>query len=196
MRKILFLPAVAALLCTGLTAQPQTGHPANTPIQLMAESKKGITLMPPPASEWRRIPVQQRGMLANFISKTSGGTSLSVASAVFPNMKTLPDNFPEILLAEEKRNVPIFKQTAKKRIAIAGESAWQIDGLVPAEKKHKAISNRQVYVLHDGLSYIFTLTTDQTDFSKFTPAMDALIKSAHWIAPPPGTKQTPPIKRK
>jgi hypothetical protein len=188
--RVEIIPVVLALW--GIAPQPTPAQRQpdgqGSSVRYIAQDKKGIVLTSPSAQEWRSIAAAPP-LIAHFLAVKSKGTSISIAAVPAKDYKTLPANFPETLAAENKSYYPSYKQTAKQAVTVAGETGWQIDGQYQLEELKSPTRNRQVFVLHNGIHYIFTLTGDKKEFSQFTPALEALVKSAHWISPPAARKK-------
>ncbi len=179
---------------------PDTRHPTpDTPssqvkdsnVPYLIEGIERISLALPDLARWKSITTSDSHILADFESRESLKTTLSIAYTPIADINSLPGDFPATVAASQKKLFDSYVQIAKKRISVAGESGWQIDGQwgwkvgkpgTPGYSQGTA-RNRQIYVLHENHCYIFTLTTDQPMFGKFTPVMDTLITSVRWINP-------------
>lgn len=155
----------------------------NSRVPYMVEDKLRLTVIPPPAAKWHEITTTNAFMLANYVANKSEETTLIIGYTPSKNLKALPNNLPATVAAEIKKQFTAFTLVSNKRVKVAGEKGWQIDGQAAwlAQKKKGTMRNRQVYLLHGGLIYIFSLTTTKEKFSKFAPTLEALVNSIRWV---------------
>lgn len=132
---------------------------------------------------WQTLPVatRQAGTLISLSPPDTTSATLALSYADDPERQRLPDTLPATIASALAKRYPNYQQTGKLRLSLAGSDAWQVDGQVRPAGQNMVVVSRQVYLLHAGRIYIFTLTTKKEDFTRLAPSLDRMLKSISWL---------------
>jgi hypothetical protein len=181
----------AGLCCLAGGSKAQDKAPVAVPTQQpVAQERVGQELRFVPQKlalkvplGWQTLPVasRQAGTLVSLAPLGTTGATLALSYANDPNRERLPENLPATIAAALSKRYPGFQQTAKQHLTLSGADAWLLDGQVRNVGQGFVVKNRQVYILHDGRIYIFTLTCKKEDFEHLAPSLDRILKSIAWL---------------